>query len=128
MKTKISFKNSKRLLEYVNNDVLTDYNKFVVISDNYYNDAVNVNNILEEFTTGTSALKTTMSEMNHGINDISTTIEESANGTNFIVLVYLHYILHNYNWIITLCYDIMSPTKEGDRNWAIQWHARNLLV
>ena len=76
MKTKISFKNSKRLLEY---------------------DAVNVNNILEEFTTGTSALKTTMSEMNHGINDISTTIEESANGTNFIVLVYLHYILHNYN-------------------------------
>jgi methyl-accepting chemotaxis protein len=96
MKTKISFKNSKRLLEYVNNDVLTDYNKFVAISDNYYNDAVNVNNILEEFTTGTSALKTTMSEMNH-INDISTTIEESANGTNFIVLVYLHYILHNYN-------------------------------
>ena len=97
MKTKISFKNSKRLLEYVNNDVLTDYNKFVAISDNYYNDAVNVNNILEEFTTGTSALKTSMSEMNHGINDISTTIEESANGTNFIVLVYLHYILHNYN-------------------------------
>lgn len=97
MKTKISFKNSKRLLEYVNNDVLTDYNKFVAISDNYYNDAVNVNNILEEFTTGTSALKTTMSEMNHGINDISTTIEESANETNFIVLVYLHYILHNYN-------------------------------
>ena len=97
MKTKISFKNSKRLLEYVNNDVLTDYNKFVAISDNYYNDAVNVNNILEEFTTGTSALKTTMSEINHGINDISTTIEESANGTNFIVLVYLHYILHNYN-------------------------------
>ena len=97
MKTKISFKNSKRLLEYVNNDVLTDYNKFVAISDNYYNDAVNVNNILEEFTTGTSALKTTMSEMNHGINDISTTIEESANVTNFIVLVYLHYILHNYN-------------------------------
>ena len=97
MKTKISFKNSKRLLEYVNNDVLTDYNKFVAISDNYYNDAVNVNNILEEFTTGTSALKTTMSEMNHGINDVSTTIEESANGTNFIVLVYLHYILHNYN-------------------------------
>lgn len=97
MKTKISFKNSKRLLEYVNNDVLTDYNKFVAISDNYYNEAVNVNNILEEFTTGTSALKTTMSEMNHGINDISTTIEESANGTNFIVLVYLHYILHNYN-------------------------------
>ena len=69
--------NSKKLLEFVNNDVLT-------ISDNYYNDAVNVNNILEEFTNGTSALKTTMSEMNHGINDISTTIEESANGTNDI--------------------------------------------
>lgn len=65
--------NSKKLLEFVNNDVLTDYDKFVAISDNYYNDAVNVNNILEEFTNGTSALKTTMSEMNHGINDISTT-------------------------------------------------------
>lgn len=76
--------NSKKLLEFVNNDVLTDYDKFVAISDNYYNDAVNVNNILEEFTNGTSALKTTMSEMNHGINDISTTIEESANGTNDI--------------------------------------------
>ena len=75
---------SKRLLEFVNNDVLTDYDKFVAISDNYYNDAVNVNNILEEFTNRTSALKTTMSEMNHGINDISTTIEESANGTNDI--------------------------------------------
>lgn len=76
--------NSKKLLEFVNNDVLTDYDKFVAISDNYYNDAVNVNNILEEFTNGTSALKTTMSEMSHGINDISTTIEESANGTNDI--------------------------------------------
>lgn len=76
--------NSKKLLEFVNNDVLTDYDKFVAISDNYYNDAVNVNNILEEFTNGTSALKTTMNEMNHGINDISTTIEESANGTNDI--------------------------------------------
>lgn len=76
--------NSKKLLEFVNNDVLTDYDKFVAISDNYYNDAVNVNNILEEFTNGTSALKTTMSEMNHDINDISTTIEESANGTNDI--------------------------------------------
>lgn len=76
--------NPKKLLEFVNNDVLTDYDKFVAISDNYYNDAVNVNNILEEFTNGTSALKTTMSEMNHGINDISTTIEESANGTNDI--------------------------------------------
>lgn len=76
--------NSKKLLEFVNNDVLTDYDKFVAISDNYYNDAVNVNNILEEFTNGTSVLKTTMSEMNHGINDISTTIEESANGTNDI--------------------------------------------
>ena len=76
--------NSKKLLEFVNNDVLTDYDKFVAISDNYYNNAVNVNNILEEFTNGTSALKTTMSEMNHGINDISTTIEESANGTNDI--------------------------------------------
>lgn len=75
---------SKKLLEFVNNDVLTDYDKFVAISDNYYNDAVNVNNILEEFTNGTSALKTTMSEMNLGINDISTTIEESANGTNDI--------------------------------------------
>lgn len=75
---------SKKLLEFVNNDVLTDYDKFVAISDNYYNDAVNVNNILEEFTNETSALKTTMSEMNHGINDISTTIEESANGTNDI--------------------------------------------
>lgn len=75
---------SKKLIEFVNNDVLTDYDKFVAISDNYYNDAVNVNNILEEFTNGTSALKTTMSEMNHGINDISTTIEESANGTNDI--------------------------------------------
>lgn len=75
---------SKKLLEFVNNDVLTDYDKFVAISDNYYNNAVNVNNILEEFTNGTSALKTTMSEMNHGINDISTTIEESANGTNDI--------------------------------------------
>lgn len=75
---------SKKLLEFVNNDVLADYDKFVAISDNYYNDAVNVNNILEEFTNGTSALKTTMSEMNHGINDISTTIEESANGTNDI--------------------------------------------
>lgn len=75
---------SKKLLEFVNNDVLTDYDKFVAISNNYYNDAVNINNILEEFTNGTSALKTTMSEMNHGINDISTTIEENANGTNDI--------------------------------------------
>lgn len=74
--------NSGRLINYVDESILADYEKFVDITEEYRNDASRVNDILENFAENTETLKNTMAEMNSGISDISATIDESTKGVN----------------------------------------------
>lgn len=73
---------SKKLLDYVDGNILSDYEKFGAITEEYRADADNVNDILNRFLESARMLKNTMTEMNSGINDISVTIDESAKGIN----------------------------------------------
>ncbi len=73
---------SKKLLDYVDESILSDYEKFGSITEEYRADADNVNDILNRFLESARMLKNTMTEMNSGINDISVTIDESAKGIN----------------------------------------------
>ena len=73
---------SKKLLGYVDESILSDYEKFGSITEEYRADADNVNDILNRFLESARMLKNTMAEMNSGINDISVTIDESAKGIN----------------------------------------------
>lgn len=73
---------SKKLLDYVDGNILSDYEKFGAITEEYRADADNVNDILNRFLESARMLKNTMTDMNSGINDISVTIDESAKGIN----------------------------------------------
>ena len=73
---------SKKLLGYVDESILSDYEKFGSITEEYRADADNVNDILNRFLESARMLKNTMTDMNSGINDISVTIDESAKGIN----------------------------------------------
>ena len=74
--------NSGKLLAYVDESILADYEKFAAITNEYRDDAAKVNDILENFVVNAETLKNTMAEMNSGISDISTTIDESSQGVN----------------------------------------------
>ncbi|WP_099466783.1 methyl-accepting chemotaxis protein [Konateibacter massiliensis] len=71
---------AKKMLDFVNTDVLNDYDKFVDTADHYQEDAMNIYHILQEFSESTKTLEETVSEMSIGINEIATTIDESAMG------------------------------------------------
>ena len=73
---------SKRLLDYVDESILADYDKFEKITEEYKSDADNVNDILSNFAESAKTLKNTMTEMNSGISDISSTIDDSSKGIN----------------------------------------------
>ncbi len=72
--------NSKRILDYVDTSILTDYDNFVRILEKYSVDSKRLNEIMEEFLSSASGLETTMGEMNDGISEITSTIDESAKG------------------------------------------------
>lgn len=72
--------NSKRILDYVDTSILTDYDNFVRILGKYSVDSKRLNEIMEEFLSSASGLETTMGEMNDGISEITSTIDESAKG------------------------------------------------
>ena len=74
--------NSGKLLAYVDESILADYEKFAAITNEYRDDAAKVNDILENFAVNAETLKNTMAEMNSGISDILTTIDESSQGVN----------------------------------------------
>ena len=74
--------NSGKLLAYVDESILADYEKFAAITNEYRDDAAKANDILENFAVNAETLKNTKAEMNSGISDISTTIDESSQGVN----------------------------------------------
>lgn len=72
--------NATKMLTFVNENVMKDYDSFVDIVKQYQSDADNMANILTEFASMTSGVTDTMKNMSTGINDISATIDESAKG------------------------------------------------
>ncbi|OYO67611.1 hypothetical protein CG709_17695, partial [Lachnotalea glycerini] len=71
---------AKKMLEFIDTEVLNDYDKFVETAVHYQEDAININNLLEQFSGSTKTLEDTMNEMNIGINEIATTIDDSTVG------------------------------------------------
>lgn len=72
--------NASKLLDYVNEGVMKDYDAIVDIVNQYQNDADVMSGILNEFAQQSSEITNTMKSMNEGINNISLTVDESAKG------------------------------------------------
>lgn len=73
-------KNSNDMIHFIDDTVLTDYDKFVDIANQYHTDADNMDDILRDFYNNAQELASTMSQMTEGIDGINIAVDESAQG------------------------------------------------
>lgn len=97
--------NSDKMVGYVNETVLVDYEKFVETGKQYMDDAVYVNEIVSEFSSKSNELKKLTGDISEAINGISSAIEESASG-----------VANAANNTTELVYSIEKVSKESDNN------------
>ncbi|MCM1145881.1 MAG: methyl-accepting chemotaxis protein [Blautia sp.] len=71
---------ASKLLEFMKENVMGDYDNFVEIANRYYNDVDNISRMLTDFASKASHMEESMQTMDTGINDIATTVDESAKG------------------------------------------------
>lgn len=73
-------KNAENMLEFIENKVMRDYDSFVGVANQYYDDADNMNRILTTFADNMANMEMTMQTINEGISNITTAVDESARG------------------------------------------------
>ena len=71
---------AERMLQFIDEEIMKDYDNFVGIVEQYKQDADSVDEIFKEVASNTTDISVTMDGMNTGINDISTAVEENAKG------------------------------------------------
>ncbi len=71
--------NAEKMIQFISENVMNDYDEFVDIATQYQNDADNMSDILTDFADKASSITSTMKEMSNGVKDISITVNESAN-------------------------------------------------
>ena len=73
-------KSAERMIDFIDEQVINDYDGFVQIVEQYRADADSMNDILKGFAKDAAEIEETMQTMAQGINDISITVDESARG------------------------------------------------
>lgn len=73
-------KNADEMLQFIDERVLVDYDKFVDVATQYHDDADDINQTLQHFYNNARRLEETMEAMTNGIDGIATAVNESAQG------------------------------------------------
>ena len=73
-------KSSNKIVDYVDETILPDYDNFVSSGEHYNNDSLHIKEIMGEFTSLADDLQSTISSMSEAINGITKAVEESADG------------------------------------------------
>ena len=71
---------SEKIIGYINENILPDYEAFVQGGQQYSEDATHIDTTMTEYSKETQAILETMTEMTEAIEGISHAVEESANG------------------------------------------------
>ncbi|MCR4674700.1 MAG: methyl-accepting chemotaxis protein [Lachnospiraceae bacterium] len=74
--------NSNEMLTYVSESVLSDYDEFEGVAQQYYQDAEDINDVLESVNDNTVVLNTTINEMTSQIDHISNVINDCTQGVS----------------------------------------------
>ncbi|MBQ7944939.1 MAG: methyl-accepting chemotaxis protein [Lachnospiraceae bacterium] len=74
--------NSDAIVEYVNSNVLPDYDNFVSSGKQYKDDAAHVNEVVGQFNDMTENLSQLVDSITDAINGIALAVEESTNGVS----------------------------------------------
>ena len=73
-------KNSNELIDYINERILPDYDKFVDSGKQYNQDATHVNEVIDGFNEMAANLNGLVAHITEAITGISNAVDESANG------------------------------------------------
>ena len=73
-------KNADDMLQFIDERVLVDYDKFVDVATQYHDDADDINQTLQHFYNNARHMEDTMENMTNGIEGIATAVNESAEG------------------------------------------------
>ena len=73
-------KNANDMIAFIDQTVLTDYDKFVGMANTYHEDADHMDEILQNFFASAERLRGTMAQMAEGIDGINIAVDESAQG------------------------------------------------
>lgn len=73
-------KSSQRIVTYINENVLKDYDGFVDSGHQYRADADYINGMMENFTVSIAELRGVMNDIVTNVNDVSSAVEEGAEG------------------------------------------------
>ena len=73
-------RNSEVIINYINENILKDYDGFVDSGHQYSADSDYINDMMTEFTGAVVQLKKMMSEIVENVNDVSTAVEQGAEG------------------------------------------------
>lgn len=76
--------NADKMLEFIDTTVLKDYGQFVTVAEQYAKDAMNIDSMMEDFSTSVVELDGHMQKINEGMDSISITVEESAEGVTTV--------------------------------------------
>lgn len=75
---------SEDIIEFINTQVIRDYEMIVNTGEQYNNDAIMINNMTTEFSEKSNKIMTSMVTVAESVNQITNANNESANGTNNI--------------------------------------------
>lgn len=70
---------SEKMLQFVDDVVLSDYDKFATVANQYREDATHLEGVLSKFADQAKGLETVMADLKRGTEEISQAIEISAN-------------------------------------------------
>ncbi|PAB59004.1 methyl-accepting chemotaxis protein [Anaeromicrobium sediminis] len=78
--------NATDILDFINNDIMKDYDTLEESGEQYYRDSESVKELLEDFSKSTVEISTAMDEMNRAVSGVSVSIEQSAAGSQNIAV------------------------------------------
>ena len=76
--------NSKSMLEFMDSNVLKDYDSFVEIMEQYQVDTKMLSDIFGEFANGSTDIADIMGRMNSNLSEMAITIDESSNAVTLV--------------------------------------------
>lgn len=75
-----------KILDFIDNYIINDYDKFVTTGKQYNDDAAVMNNIMNQFSSKANNVKTTMIGIVEAFSGISSTVEDSTTGITNVAL------------------------------------------
>lgn len=76
--------NTTSLINFLETDIIKDYEMMVETVDQYKDDGSSLNNIISDLSATSEELSATINQMSESMKDIATTVEESTTATNNI--------------------------------------------